>query len=158
MLGLYFRNNPGRIAGAAILTLFVMGGIATIIVLKSGMSPKLPAPAPIAQGRQVYSVTTGGTGPKITEVAIDPFDPKKGNVQSIEVKTSSPDVAHASVRLLTDHGSSSYEFVHATSTVSGDAILRASWITNDTHDRVYGAAVTVIAVSGASSTIELSFR
>ena len=116
-------------------------------------------PRPLAQGRQIYKVMSGGTGPKITEVTVDPFDPKVGSHQIMEINashTNNDPVVSASIVLFTDQSSSSYPFALA----SGDGTngtWRAEWATTATHLTTYRATLYT-STAHASSSIELHFR
>lgn len=70
-----------------------------------------PTPYPLPQGKQVYRLSHGKsvTGPKMTEVTVDPFDPKIGEKQTYTVKINhtSP-VISATLELQTDNNIKTY--------------------------------------------------
>jgi hypothetical protein len=119
---------------------------------------EVPGVSPLAPGRQVYYVSTGGGGPKITEAVIDPLDAEKGEQQSFEVVVShTSDVGVVAVELKTDTVSKAYPL----SLVSGDTASgrwRGEWVLEDTHDHEYQAVVGVLGSDGATSSVTLSFR
>ncbi len=114
-----------------------------------------PAPTPIAQGEQTYSVWSGeGSGPKITKVVVNSFDPKRGERQTMIISVGAePAVGAVKVALKTDNGEKTYEFEKAISS----GLWGASWVVEDTHDYIYSARVE--AISGKDTAkVDLSFR
>jgi len=115
-----------------------------------------PSVVPIAQGRQIYSITNKGPGPLITPAVIDPFDPKKGEVQTFEIAASHDQpINEISVVLRTDNGETTYPLTLVSGSETNGQ-WKGSWTTNDTHDHIYTALV--VASSDHKTTVTLSFR
>lgn len=118
-----------------------------------------PPPAPIAQGKQIYNVSqgSGSKGPGMRQLVVDPFDPKKGENQTMSVKVQNKKpVTIVSIILKTDTKATTYQ-LKLKEGKDTDGLWEGSWTTDDTHDYVYTAVVS------ASDTIEsaqvtLSFR
>lgn len=118
-----------------------------------------PTPVPIAQGRQVYTVRSGGTtGPQIVELVVDPFDPKIGEEQTIlvKVKDTAP-VTSVAVTLFIDNGASkTYPLLKKTGTDT-DGTWEGRWTTETTHDYTYQAQISATSSKGTTK-ITPSFR
>lgn len=112
---------------------------------------------PIAQGRQTYFGSGGGPGPKITQVVIDPFDPKRGENQEIIISIAPAKPAKAvRITMKTDTRETTYELQKIAST-STDALWRGSWKIEDLHDTRYNALIYVEGTDSTSSA-ELTLR
>lgn len=129
---------------------------------KSSISPTptvKPLRPPLPQGRQVYNVSRGNDskGPDIRQVIIDPFDPKRGEVQKFWVKVeSAKGVKSVTVILYADDNT----VTQALKLVEGDAndgVWEGSTTTVNTHDFLYRLHV-VAADEKDSARVELSFR
>lgn len=139
--------------------LFAAGAALILFYDKPVLRAPAEAPRALPQGRQVYSVMSGGSGPKITQIVINPFDPKIGERQTMEMTVLYKEpLARAAVVMKSDGGEAAYVFSQAGGGESGEERLyRASWETRDTHERVYAAVVTTEA-GGTSSSVELTLR
>lgn len=138
------------------------------IISKLGIQPKTsitPTPTakpyrpPLPQGKQVYNVSRGGNspGPNIRQVMIDPFDPKKGEIQKFWVKIENPiAVKSVTVILYADENI----VTQALNLSEGDAksgVWAGNMTTLTTHDVLYRLHV-VATDEKDSARVELSFR
>lgn len=132
------------------------------ILPKSSISPVPKAKQfrpPLPQGKQVYNVSRGSEskGLDIRQVIIDPFDPKRGEVQKYWVKVESvKGVKSVAVTLYADDN----KVIQALKLVEGDAndgVWEGSTTTVNTHDFLYRLHVTA-ADEKDSTRVELSFR
>jgi hypothetical protein len=160
------KNNPVAIAALVVLIAGLLGvvyyllssmGILSVRVdtpqntdqQATGPTPTL-TPRPLPQGAQVYNMSHGpnAKGPKISEVTIDPFDPKMGQKQTITVKIrhDSP-VTSAKARLDSDNKKTEYTLnkIEGSDT---DGVWQASWDTNDTHDYTYYLFFDLMSATG----------
>jgi hypothetical protein len=109
-----------------------------------------PTPYPLPQGRQSFFVSYGNgtTGPKASQVVIDPYDPKIGQKQTFTVSVSdtSP-ITSVDLALVTDTKVTSY----ALSRVSGTD-TKGNWdvtiTTDDTHLYHYNPSFVVKSANG----------
>lgn len=118
-----------------------------------------PVPVPLPQGKQTYQVSrgAGSPGPNIQQVAIEPFDPKKGETQKIAVKVGSNAAMKAvQVTLNTDYDVKTYDAVLKEGTkING--VWEAAVTVSDSHDYVY--RVTVDAEDSVeSATVTVTIR
>jgi hypothetical protein len=143
-------------------TLFILGVFALIVLAllpfsKRRMFPALPPNvAPIPRERQVYEIISKEK-PTFTQVIIDPFDPRKGERQTVlvRVRDDAP-IRSVNATLKTDKGAFSYPLRFVAKN-RRDGIWRGAWRTIDTHFYVYRLQLTAQSDTGASS-IELTFR
>ncbi len=118
-----------------------------------------PFRTPLPQGKQVYNVSRGGksSGPNIQQVIIDPFDPKKGEMQKFWVKIGSvKEVKSATIILYADDNS----VVQPLKLTQGDnknGLWEGGMVTLNSHDYLYRLHVTA-SDEKDSSRVELSFR
>ncbi|MBI3384567.1 hypothetical protein HY030_00010 [Candidatus Gottesmanbacteria bacterium] len=102
-----------------------------------------PIPAPLPQGKQTYIVSrgAGSTGPNFQQISIEPFDPKKGETQKIDVKVGSNATMKAvKVTLNTDYEVKTYDAKLKEGTkING--VWEAVVVINDSHDYVYRVRV-----------------
>jgi hypothetical protein len=150
------RNNPFGVIALLVLIAVLLGivyyllssmGLLSVQVdmpqspgnqQAAGPTPS-PTPRPIAQGVQIYNMSHGPlmTGPKISEVKIDPFDPKMGQKQTVtvQIKHGSP-ITSVKARLDSDNKKTEYVFnkIEGSDT---DGTWQGSWDTTDTHDYTY---------------------
>ena len=116
----------------------------------------------IAQGRQTYFVFSKEKGPKVTEVVIDPFDPRRGERQTMSVKVNYPEpVRSVAVTMKLDGGDYTYPLTLVSGT-DRDGTWEGSWRAEDTHDVIYKAAVVAEGPDdgerGRTTTIWLTLR
>jgi len=118
-----------------------------------------PTPRPIAQGKQTYSTQGGSkTGPKVSKVVVDPFDPKTGEKQMFEVKIKdTTPVITVTLTLKTDHGEKNYP-LKLFQGKDTDGLWSISFETEDKHDYVYTATITAENNKKEKNKIVLSFR
>lgn len=109
-----------------------------------------PTPYPLPQGRQSFFVSYGNgtTGPKATQVTIDPYDPKIGQSQTFTVAVSDTNpITSVDLALITDNKVASYTLTR----VSGTEI-KGNWevkiTTDDTHFYHYSPSFVVKSANG----------
>ncbi len=100
------------------------------------------APRPIPSGKQTFSVSNGKKiGPQFQTGAIDPYDPTKGNQQTISVSISSTQpVATATLTMQTDTRSKEIP-MQLTSGTTNKGIWAATWTVDDTYLYTYNAII-----------------
>lgn len=134
------------------LAVLMIAGLAAVFFIDRGGSS-----GNLGKGLQVYRVMSGGDGPKISEVVIDPLDPKMGKKQSFEVAVSHEKaIDRVTVNLITDSVSSEKTLTLAEGTDTS-GIYRGEWIAGDSYEKIYLATIRVFS-GEASSSIDLTFR
>jgi hypothetical protein len=109
-----------------------------------------PTPYPLPQGRQSFFVSYGNgtTGPKASQVTIDPYDPKIGQPQTytIAVYDTSP-ITSVDLALITDNKVASYSLTRVNGTeTKGDWQVKIT--TDDTHFYHYSPSFVVKSANG----------
>jgi hypothetical protein len=98
-----------------------------------------PTPRPLPKGPQTYTISHGSEvkGPRMSDVTMDPFDPKVGEKQTatVKIKYTSP-VTSVTARLDSDNKKQTYTFNRIDGTDT-DGTWQATWVTEDTHDYTY---------------------
>lgn len=133
------------------LNFYKGGGDLKITTLGTApMSRVRPTPNPykLPRGAQSYTITSGKDvkGPKITNVVIDPLDPKNGTKQTFKVTVESP-VTSAAVTVHTDNKETNVDL----KLVSGDStkgVYQGSWIVDDSYDYVYAFTYVIKGPDG----------
>lgn len=94
----------------------------------------------------------------LTELTVDPFDPKIGKKQmmSLKIKKDIPTQSVA-VILTTDKKTKNYPLT-LVETTEKETRWEASWTIEDTHLYIYTAKVVAKAANNETSEVELSFR
>ena len=118
-----------------------------------------PTPRPIAQGRQIYS-TRGGSkiGPKFNKIVVNPFDPKKGEMQMFEAKIKDiTPITTVTLTLKTDHGEKNYP-LKLSQGKDTDGVWSVSFETEDIHNYIYTATFVAENNKKEKSKTVLSFR
>lgn len=98
-----------------------------------------PIPAPLPTGKQVYNVSrgSGSKGPNISQISVDNFDPKTGELQTYSIKITDPSsVEKVRLTLFTDYKIKTYEAVFKDGK-ENDGVWKAVVETEDSHDYVY---------------------
>jgi hypothetical protein len=154
----------------AVALLFLIGNVGLFAYLKittnqqnqkAALVPKVtpspsptptptPTPYPLPQGRQSFLVSYGNgtTGPKASQVTIDPYDPKIGQPQTFTVAVSdtSP-ITSVDLSLYTDTKVASYSLTRVSGTET-----RGNWevkiTTDDTHLYHYSPSFVVKSANG----------
>lgn len=122
-------------------------------------APSTPVPKRLAQGRQVFSVssTDKTRGPQFSEIVVDPYDPSVGREQSMTIAISDTlPVARVTVTVATDKGRKSYPMKLA----SGEAargVWEATWNVEDSHEVTYNASF-MAQDSTYTDTVTLTMR
>ena len=105
-----------------------------------------PKPRPLTQGKETYTFSPGplAIGPKISEFALDPMDPKKGQKQTISVKMNyTGPITSVTAKLDTDTKKTDLTFTRTDGTD-----LIGTWQTtrteDDTHDYTYYLNFTLV--------------
>lgn len=136
------------------------------LVTRLGVFPS-PTPAPTAkpfrpalpQGRQEYNISHGeGTaGPDIRQVVIDPFDPKRGEMQKFRVLVLSEKGVKSVVITLYTDGDQATQALNLAEGDEKNGVWEGSTTVLTTHDNLY--RLHVKASDGKdTSKVELSFR
>lgn len=119
--------------------------------------PRL-GPNAIAQGQQIYTISTSGTGPAINRLTIDEFDPPTGSTQGILVEAQyNQPIDAITATIQTDTTTQT----HQLAVVEGDnlkGVWAGQWPVADTHDTIYTLTLTATSTNRPTSTITLSFR
>lgn len=118
-----------------------------------------PSPRPIAQGKQIYNGSFGPLvkGPKMTQVIVDPFDPKKGEKQTVTVKIKHElPITSVTARLDSDTMKKTYTFERIDGSDT-NGTWQTSWTTEDTHDYTYFLFFELVS-SDATFKDGLTFR
>ncbi|KKR03382.1 MAG: hypothetical protein UT26_C0002G0017 [Microgenomates group bacterium GW2011_GWC1_39_12] len=114
-----------------------------------------PKPYPLPQGPQTYPFSYGSavTGPKPSEVLINPYDPKKDEKQTFTVKAKyDKPITYAAIDLETDHGVKTYP-MQRISGIDTDGVWEVTITTIDTHDYIYN-----VGLDFRSNTIKTSTK
>ncbi len=121
--------------------------------------------APLAQGKQIYSVRTDKPkNPQIIQVELDPLDVKMGEEQILTVIVKHSDEESITNKNIvtavyyTDNGSTTAKL--KLRRADGPPLVttwQGTWIPEDTHDSIYQAAIKAVSNSGEFLTT-LSFR
>lgn len=116
--------------------------------------------APLPSGRQRYSISSSGTGPKFTEAVIDPLDAEVGQQQTLTVKTQYGIPVQSVVATLITDGDPLKVDMQQVGT-EGDVITwQATWTLEHSYEGKYGLNLNATAQDGQKSRpiIELYFR
>jgi hypothetical protein len=121
--------------------------------------PAKPAPAPLAPGKQVYTISGGKKGaPQMTMATIDPLDVKKGQLQTFTVEANDvKDISTINAEVITDNEKKTYPLKLHEGTDNNGA-WTGSWRINDTFDYHYQIRITAKNSEGLESAVTLSFR
>jgi len=98
-----------------------------------------PIPAPLPTGKQVYNVSrgSGSKGPNISQISVDNFDPKIGELQTYSIKITDPfGVEKVTLTLFTDYKIKTYEAVFKDGKPT-DGVWKTVVTTEDSHNFVY---------------------
>lgn len=123
---------------------------------------KTPTPQPIipiASGKQIYNVSrgSGSSGPAITQVTLDPLDPKIGETQVVSVKIEHKvPVQSVSVTIRGDTSQFPYNLTLKEGTPTS-AVWEGSWVVDYTYDYDYQAVVEAKDATEATQ-VTLTFR
>ena len=109
-----------------------------------------PTPYPLPQGKQSFFVSYGNgtTGPKASQVTIDPYDPKIGQPQTftIAVYDTSP-ITSVNLALITDNKVASYSLTRVSGTdTKGNWQVKIT--TDDTHLYHYSPSFVIKSANG----------
>lgn len=111
-------------------------------------------PAPLKQGKGTYNISQGSevSGPRITQVSLDPLDPKKGEKQTISVKTfhTSP-ITQVKITLVSDNKTQTLPPLSLVSGTNLDGEWQVTWTVDDTVLYKYILTITSASSSGQSS-------
>ncbi|MGB6839305.1 MAG: hypothetical protein WBD86_01295 [Microgenomates group bacterium] len=124
-------------------------------------APAKPSPAPLAHGKQTYMVSGSTKGaPKMSEVIIDPLDPKPEETQTVTIKAldvnKSP-IKEITVTLVTDNKSES----HTLKRINGtdlNGTWQGSWKISDSYDYTYRATLKAKNEANLVQSVTLTFR
>lgn len=148
------RSNSGFI-GLLVLLIAVIG-VGAVVVVKTGVlqvqvtpsiplqkksqsqTVSVPTPTPTATylkpGKEtyIYSAGEGTTVPKLSQVDIEPHDPKKGQTQKVDVKYmhSSP-IQQISIQLFSDNKSETHQLTRKDGT-DMNGTWSGTWTVDDT--------------------------
>jgi len=116
--------------------------------------------APLPSGKQRYSITSKGTGPKFTEATIDPLDAKIGQEQTLIVKTDYGIPVQTVVATLISDGDPLKLDMRQISTEGTVSTWEAKWTLEHSYEGKYGLNLSAVAQDGQKSRpiIELFFR
>jgi hypothetical protein len=116
----------------------------------SPMPTPTPTPYPLPQGRQSFFVSYGNgtTGPKASQVTIDPYDPKVGQEQTFTVAVSDTNpITSVDLALITDNKVASYSLTRVSGTeTKGDWQVKIT--TDDTHLYHYSPSFVIKSANG----------
>lgn len=118
----------------------------------------IPTPKPIPTGKKTFSVMSGKkTGPQFRTGAIDPYDPKKGSLQTISVSLVSIKPL-TTVKLTMQTDTKSKEVVMSlTSGTATEGTWSGTWTVDDTYLYTYNA--TIAASDGQeTNSITITLR
>lgn len=111
-------------------------------------------PAPLPTGKQVYNVSRGaGTpGPNISQMSVDNFDPKMGELQTYSIKiVNNTKVEKVQLTLFTDYKIKTYDATLKDGKAT-DGVWKAVVTTEDSHDFVYRVRIEAADSKETSET------
>ncbi len=118
-----------------------------------------PTPYPLPQGKQEYKISHSKSilGPKVTNVSIDPFDPKVGEKQEyiLHVLHNAP-LSNVLLSLQTDNKIATISLEKKEETEK-ESTWRTTIVTDDTHLYVYYAQF-ILRQNGQEYAAGLTFR
>ena len=120
---------------------------------------------PLAQGKQIYFIRTDNPkNPQIIQVSFDPLDVKMGEEQILTVKikhSNNESITNKNIVTAiyyTDNGSSTAKLkLRRADGPPLTTIWEGTWMSEDTHNYIYQAAISAVSASGNFLTT-LSFR
>lgn len=116
-----------------------------------------PAPEPLAQGKQSFTVEGSGN-PAVVSGDIDPLDPMVGANQTFSVRVRDTDpVTSVTVSFQTDNGLRTFPLSLSSGTEL-DGIWTESWIVTDTHNTTYKFTVRMADAAGRSDQLTITLR
>ncbi len=117
-----------------------------------------PTPQQIYRGRATYRVSQGSkVGPRITEVTFDPHDPKKAEVQTVDVKVAhTQPVSSVSIHLYTDQQEKDLVLKLVSGTAQ-NGTWQTAWNVDNTVLYRYMYTITAQAADGASK-VDVTLR
>lgn len=137
-LGVLFRQNLIRFGLHYMKPL--SDNAKKMITITPPATPTLAStPKPLPQGNvPFYISSTGKEGPVLKKGFLDPYDPKPGEEQKMQlsvVKTSQP-TQRISVTMMTDKDEQQFQFKKVEETEEYE-IWESTWTVNDTHELRY---------------------
>lgn len=127
----------------------------------STKSPAEPPITPLAQGKQIYNIS-GGTkgGPQMTQVLIDPLDPKPSQIQTLTLKANNlKPIVEIKATVITDNKNE--ESVNTLKLISGtnvDGVWQGSWRIKSEHNYNYQIKLVAKNNENIESIVTLTFR
>lgn len=118
-----------------------------------------PTPYPLPQGKQAYKISHGNSvgGPKVTDVSIDPFDPKVGETQTFTVVVSHKvPINSITLALQTDNKTTNIP-LEKKSESNEESTWVSTFLTDDTHFYTYYAQF-ITKQNGTEFPTGLTFR
>lgn len=161
------RNQSSKLPlgiGMIIISIVLVGGFLFVSSQRKGakqismaIPTPTPTPRPIPHGKGAFAVSTEKTGPRMTLVTLNPYDPSKGETMEILINAYNTEaITSVTAQMQTDHKSSS---IIPCSLIEGDAIKgtwKCMWNTDDTYLYTYNLTVIVTAPNGThNNTITL---
>lgn len=123
----------------------------------AGGSSGGPAPEPLAQGKQSFTVDGGGN-PAVVSGDIDPLDPMVGANQTFTVRVRDTDpVTSVSVSFQTDNGLRSFP-LNLSSGTDLDGNWKETWVVTDTHNVTYKFTIRMTDSAGRTDQMTISLR
>jgi hypothetical protein len=153
---LILNNNTNKEAATPSLTPKVTPTI--VLPIQTSTPTPTPTPRPLPSGPQRYSVSSTNSI-KVNEVYISALDTKIGDPQTIRLTIQDPEssVNSVSVKMITDNKSDSHS-LSLTSGTAEDGVWENTWTTNDAHDYIYQAQITIKDQAGDVFSSTGSFR
>jgi len=130
-------------------------------VSTSTESPTEPPITPLAQGRQIYNIS-GGTkgGPQMTQVFIDPLDPKPSQIQTLTLKANNlkPIVEIKAIVITDNKNEESANILKLISGTNVDGVWQGSWRIRSEHNYNYQIKLVAKNNEDIESIVTLTFR
>lgn len=117
-------------------------------------------PTPLKKGKETYYISQSSSvkGPKITQVTLDPLDPKNGEKQTITVKAlHSGPVTQVKISLMSDNKTQTLSSLSLVSGTNLEGEWQVSWTVDDTILYKYILKITATG-GGVQSSVDLAIR
>lgn len=122
-------------------------------------TPAKPRIVPLASGKQIYNISGGTKGePQMTQVVIDPIDPKPSQIQTLTLKANNlKPIIEIKAVVMTDNEEST-NFLKLISGSDVDGVWQGSWRIKDEYDYNYQIELVAKNNEDIESKATMTFR
>jgi len=122
-------------------------------------TPAEPRIAPLAHGRQIYSIS-GGTkgGPQMTQAVIDPIDPQPNQIQTLTIKANNlKPIVEITAKVVTDN-EENINYLKLIEGTDTNGVWQGNWQISDEYNYNYQIVLIAKNNEDIESKTTLTFR